>query len=370
MVSRLNAFTAVMEQDEERISLDNFRPVSLSVLNEHPFVSVLITCFNYGPYVGQAIESALNQTLPPDEIIVSDDGSTDHSCEVVEQYAKQYPSVKLVRGVHGGMARCLNNAWQASSGDVICLLDADDVFLPGKIQAVVSAFRSNPDAGFCAHRALLVDHKQKRRGIFPLGNMPSGDCAAETFQNAGILIGLPPTTNLSLRREVASRIFPVPEEFTGYAEQVIHRLAPFLTELCPVDQPLAEWRQHDKNDQKATHISVKRLDRELGIMRILWEKQKDHLQSVNAVAAAAFPGLHNSSLFRKMQYTRARLIKAPEADKLYSELFQTGLGRSYEEKFWKFSRFLPRPVFSKAVDLLMTQSVLKELLARLRSTSR
>ncbi len=48
-------------------------------------------------------------------------------------------------------------------------------------------------------------------------------------------MGLPPTTNLALRREVADRIFPIPVEYTGYAEQMIHRLAPLMTELCAVE---------------------------------------------------------------------------------------------------------------------------------------
>jgi glycosyltransferase involved in cell wall biosynthesis len=371
MVSRVEPFSATMEREQSaELSLPCFRPVPLPALPERPLVSVLITCYNYGPYVGQAIESALNQTLPPGEIIVSDDGSTDDSCQVVEEYARRYPSVRLVRNIHGGMARCLNAAYRASSGEIVCLLDADDVFLPGKIQSVVNALRNHPEAGFCSHRALLVDHKQRRRGVFPLGAMPEGDCAAQTFRNAGILMGLPPTTNLSLRREVADRIFPVSEEFTGYAEQVIHRLAPFLTELCYVDEPLAEWRQHDKNDQKATHISVKRLDRELGIMSVLWRKQKEYLQSVSDDLAFAFPGLDQSALFRKMQYTRARLTGDPAAPKLYAKLFKNRLGPGYEILFWKYSRYLPRFLFSKAVDLLMTQSIWKELLVRLRARRR
>jgi glycosyltransferase involved in cell wall biosynthesis len=268
------------------------------------------------------------------------------------------------------MASCLNRAFAASSGDVICLLDADDVFLRGKLSSVVEGFRAHPDCGFLAHPALLIDHRQRRRGVFPLGLMPAGDCAGTTYRNAGILMGLPPTTNISLRREVAEKIFPIPAEFTGYAEQMIHRLAPFLTRFCALSEPLAEWRQHGKNDQKATHISVGRLDRELTIISTLWQKQKTYLEQMNPDLAESFPTLEHSALYRKLDYTRARLAGSSAASSLHTELFRYGLGGSKEAYFWRVSKYLPRPIFSKAVDLLMTQSLLKELITRLRRLAR
>ena len=107
-------------------------PVALKNLPQKPSVSVLITCFNYGAYVGQAIDSALEQTYPPGEIIVSDDASQDNSCDVVESYISRGLPIQLLRNPHGGMAANLNAAYRRCSGDVICLLDADDTFLPGR----------------------------------------------------------------------------------------------------------------------------------------------------------------------------------------------------------------------------------------------
>ena len=129
--------------------LSRLVPVALKSLPHRPSVSVLITCFNYGAYVGQAIESALEQTYPPAEIIVSDDASQDNSCEVVESYVSRGLGIRLLRNPHGGMAANLNAAYRNSTGDVICLLDADDTFLPGKVEAVVNAFHAHPRAGLC-----------------------------------------------------------------------------------------------------------------------------------------------------------------------------------------------------------------------------
>jgi glycosyltransferase involved in cell wall biosynthesis len=341
-------------------------PMALPALAQRPTVSILITCFNYGAFVGEAIESALDQTYPPTEIIVSDDASTDNSCEVVESYISRGLPVRLLRNPHGGMAANLNAAFRASTGDVICLLDADDTFLPNKVDAVVSGFQRQPRAGFAVHRASMVDNQKRARGIYPLlSALPSGNCAQCTYDNAGILMGLPPTTNLALRREVANRIFPIPVMYTGYAEQIFHRLAPLMTEVCAIDAPLAHWRQHGANDQNSTRVSPRRLERELKIMDSLWLDQVRYLQGIDPELAAAFPPINRNPLYLKTNYIRHRLNNDPAMREAYNDLCQYGLrSNSKMDLFWRLSNKLPRPVFQKAVDLLLTQSVWKQMITR------
>ena len=341
-------------------------PIALKTLPPRPSVSVLISCFNYAAYVGQAIESVLEQTYPPAEIIVSDDASHDNSCEVVESYMGRGRGIRLLRNPHGGMAANLNSAYRNCSGDIICLLDADDTFLPGKIEAVVNAFCAHPQAGFAVHSASLVDNQKRARGIYPLlSALPSGDCVQITYDNSGILMGLPPTTNLALRREVAARIFPIPVEYTGYAEQMIHRLAPLMTELCAIEAPMARWRLHGQNDQNSTRITPRRLERELRIMDSLWLEQKHYIKSVDPLLASSFPPIDRNPLYLKMSYVRHRLNIDPAMGQAYADLCRYGLrGDSKIDRFWRFSNRLPLPLFRRAVDLLMTQSVWKEMVTR------
>jgi glycosyltransferase involved in cell wall biosynthesis len=121
-----------------------FAPIILKSIPKKASVSVLITCFNSAAYVDQAIDSVLQETYPPVEIIVSDDDSHDNSCAVVESYISRGFGIRLLRNPHGGMAANLNAAYRNRSREVICLLDADDAFLPGKIEAVVNAFLAHP----------------------------------------------------------------------------------------------------------------------------------------------------------------------------------------------------------------------------------
>lgn len=332
----------------------------------NPSVSVLITSYNYGYYLAQAIESALTQSYQPMEVIVADDGSEDDSCEIVESYMHRGEPVKLHRGQHQGMGGSLNAAFALCSGDIVCLLDADDYFLPGKIEAIVTAFREQPEAGFAVHRARMINQHNQPRGIYPLFRaLPQGDCSEATLQSAGVLMGLPPTSNLSLRHEVARRIFPIPKSFSGYAEQMIHRMAPLLTSLCAVDEPLSVWRLHERNDGNSARVAPQRLARELSYMQQLWSEQKGYLLRQDAELAKRLPALDSNPLYMSMRYMWLKLTgdrKARQCHAILCAMLEPK--HSPANLFWKYSLALPRPVFQKCVDLLQTQSIWKEWMAR------
>lgn len=98
-----------------------------------PKLSVIITNYNYGQYVGRAIESVLNQTRKPYEIIVIDDASTDNSVDII----KKYP-VTLMQNDHNmKVALTRNKAIGASTGDYYMLLDADDALDPRYIEIML-----------------------------------------------------------------------------------------------------------------------------------------------------------------------------------------------------------------------------------------
>ena len=337
----------------------------LKPLDGTPSVSVLITSYNYGNFLSHAIESALRQSYPPTEVIISDDGSKDNSCEIVEGYIVRGEPVKLLRGNHQGMAGSLNAAFKASSGAIICLLDADDYFLPGKIEAVVFGFRSESETGFAIHRAQMIDHYDRQRGVYPLlSSLPRGNCMEATLQNSGVLMGLPPTSNLSLRREVALSIFPIPANFSGYAEQVIHRIAPLVTSICAIDKPLSVWRLHGKNDGNSTRVAKERLERELSYMHDLWSKQSNYLAEKNPDFGKRLPALECNPLYMKMRYMKLKLSEDRAVRKCHSELCMLLKSKSSPVNFfWRHSLYLPRPLFQKCIDLLQTQSIWKEWLA-------
>lgn len=109
-----------------------------------PTVSVLIPCFDASHTVADAVASALDQTLPPHEVIVCDDGSHDNPELALRRFGE---SVRLLRKQNGGGASALNHALAAAGGDLVVVLDADDVYDPHRIEALTFLAAARPDLG-------------------------------------------------------------------------------------------------------------------------------------------------------------------------------------------------------------------------------
>lgn len=107
-------------------------------------VSVIIPTYNYGRFIGGAIESVLSQTYPIDEIIVVDDGSTDETAEIVTRFK---PPVSYVRQNNSGVSAARNCGVTSATGELIAFLDADDTWLPEKIEKQVAKFAGNGEIG-------------------------------------------------------------------------------------------------------------------------------------------------------------------------------------------------------------------------------
>jgi succinoglycan biosynthesis protein ExoO len=102
-------------------------------------VSVIVPAFNAEPFIARAIRSALDQTLPPREVIVVDDGSSDGTCEVVKALAVRDARVRLVKlSRNGGPSVARNAAFAAAQGNWIAVLDADDAYVPSRLQTLVA----------------------------------------------------------------------------------------------------------------------------------------------------------------------------------------------------------------------------------------
>jgi glycosyltransferase involved in cell wall biosynthesis len=344
-------------------------PDELPSLGSKPLVSVLVSCYNYERFVGACIESVSAQTYPHFELIICDDGSKDNSRRVISLWSHKDSRIRLIEQAHGGMAACLNASWNASQGGIICLLDADDTFLPDKLATIVAAFRGNPNVGFIAHRAIRTDAAGRPRGVLPLLRCPpSGWCAQDIFDHGGILPNVPPTSNLSLRREIAQKLFPLPEEFRGYAECVIQRLAPLMTHLCSLDRALSTWRLHGANDANAHSLSASQIERELGILQQLWRVQREYIKNLDPERAHSFPAVHHSEYYCRLAYILSRLKSSGDSGHLHKQLLSCrGFGErpALERLFWRVTPYLPVAVVHSASNLLMTQGRTKQIIAQI-----
>lgn len=103
-------------------------------------VSVIIPVYNSEKYLAEAIDSVLAQTYQDFELIIIDDGSSDHSREI----ATSYPKVNYVYQENRGVAAARNRGVQLAKGDFLAFLDADDIWLPNKLAIQMRVFAKNP----------------------------------------------------------------------------------------------------------------------------------------------------------------------------------------------------------------------------------
>jgi glycosyltransferase involved in cell wall biosynthesis len=119
-------------------------------------VSVAIATYNRAPYIRQAIDSVLNQTMTDFEIIVVDDGSTDNTVEVIADYRDR---IRYVRTANGGPARARNVGMAMARGEYICWLDSDDFFHPAKLALQSAVLDAHPDVAMvCTECSGFDDH--------------------------------------------------------------------------------------------------------------------------------------------------------------------------------------------------------------------
>jgi glycosyltransferase involved in cell wall biosynthesis len=129
-----------------------------------PKVSVIVPIYNQLSFIRETVESVLAQDHQNIELVLSDDGSTDGTSEVLREYAAQEPErVKMVASDENtGIAGAFNRALDAHRGDYIAWLGGDDVMLPGKLSRQVAALQMHPEAIGCCHDAEVFDSDSGR----------------------------------------------------------------------------------------------------------------------------------------------------------------------------------------------------------------
>src|SRR5262245_46110377 len=113
-------------------------------------VSVIIPCYNLGRYLDEAVESVQKQTFQDFEILVVDDGSTDPDTRsLLEEYER--PRLQLVRSENRGLPCARNLGLAHTTGDYVCMLDADDLLEPTCLEKSVAVLDQDPSIAFVSH---------------------------------------------------------------------------------------------------------------------------------------------------------------------------------------------------------------------------
>lgn len=225
-----------------------------------PLASVVVNNFNYAPFLGAAIDSALAQTYSPVEIVVVDDGSTDGSRELLESYGNR---IKRVLKQNGGMASALNAGFAASSGEIVIFLDSDDVLLPTAVAAAAELLRDPQVAKVHWHLREIDGGDMETGRLVPEVNLPEGNLRDLLIAKGPMSGNGSPTSGNAWSRRFLERVLPMPEqELRQHADAYLNTLAPLFGGLRKVPAPQGQYRVHGANDY-ATQPRIDRLKRNL-----------------------------------------------------------------------------------------------------------
>jgi glycosyltransferase involved in cell wall biosynthesis len=151
-------------------------------------VTVITANYNGSRYLARAVQSVLNQTHSNIEYIIVDDGSSDESLKIINDFAARDPRIRpICMPSNGGVARARNRGIEHSTGEFITFIDADDVWAAEKLERQLAVFRRYPEAGLVVTAAELIDEndqalprkksgKKTRQGRVSLYDYIAGKC--------------------------------------------------------------------------------------------------------------------------------------------------------------------------------------------------
>jgi glycosyltransferase involved in cell wall biosynthesis len=123
----------------------------------NPVISVVMTVFNSEKYLAQAINSILTQTHLEFEFIIVNDGSTDRSLEILQQFAARDKRIQLISRGNTGVAAALNDGLACARGEYIGRMDSDDISLPTRLETQLAFMREHPECIAASCRELTID---------------------------------------------------------------------------------------------------------------------------------------------------------------------------------------------------------------------
>ena len=166
----------------------------------------LVNNYNYHRFVALAVDSALEQTVPFDEIIVVDDGSTDGSAELLRDRYAGHERVTIYAKPNQGQLSCFNEGYRLAAGDIIFFLDADDLYEPTYLDKALQVYEWAPECDCLLageRRFGCVTDKRPDGPDLDLG------CSVLAAWHLRSWLGAP-TSCLSMRRRLLERVLPVP----------------------------------------------------------------------------------------------------------------------------------------------------------------
>lgn len=298
--------------------------------------SVIIPLYNKAPYVRKALESVVAQTYRDFELIIVDDGSTDESLQVVEDYIRETISderltIRVIRQKNSGVAAARNRGVKESRGEYVCFLDADDWWEPNFLGEIYKLVTECPDAGILCTNYIYYKPGKTHEAL----NLPRGYI---NYPEAYIQCMSMPVTSITtcMPRRVFDEMggFPVGiklgEDFLLWAKTAIHYPVAFS------EKPLAYYN----NDIPAAHRATRNLHAPEHHMLFNLTSLEDEIESrvesreTREDWRALLDWLRVNGMLEYWLDERYRNVAADELKKVNWSLQQKSMKAMYKKPIW------------------------------------
>lgn len=240
-----------------------------------PSISIIITSFNQKQYLANAIESVLKQTVPPHELVIVDDSSTDGSTELIQQYARRFPHMirPFFQSRNIGIPRNRNFGLSKATGDLVVFLDGDDRFLPQKLELELETLKQHPEASVVFSNIYYVDEGGHRLCKWDeKGTTPTGCVLRENFSRSWPRGNLYRNELMPLQAIKEVGLFDESLQIYEDWDLKIRLSSMCKVAYCPI--PLVEYRRHPLGISSTSSVEL-----HLDVVRRIYEKNR-HLLNI------------------------------------------------------------------------------------------
>jgi len=206
-------------------------------------VSIILPVYNSELFVQQAIESVLKQTYTQIELIVVDDGSTDNTKQILSGYESN-PKVHIISlEKNSGVSEARNIGIQESKGEYVAFIDADDLYMPNKVEEQVNVFKHNKSIDFVFNDIMVIDNDNKKVNELQSYFQPKNILLELCFRQI-----IPAPACIMVKRDFLDRFNIMFNKDLKYAEDYDFTFQLFLHGIYYyLKESLYLWRRHIKN---------------------------------------------------------------------------------------------------------------------------
>lgn len=214
-------------------------------------VSIAMATYNGAKYIIEQLDSLASQTRLPDEVVITDDCSTDNTIHLIENFAKEAPfPIHISKNRENlGYSGNFNAALEKTTGDIVFLSDQDDVWYPKKIETVLRYASVNKDALIIMNDALLTDANLNPSSVTKIGQIKSGGISINSF-----VMGC----CCAIRRDLLDMCLPIPRQYNSHDGWLVG-FAIALDSRIILNEVLQFYRRHEKNESQFIANRIKKI---------------------------------------------------------------------------------------------------------------